>query len=115
MLTKFQNKIPLLDVTNLTFAKASWYLTELSNVVTGQVYHNKGEMNCESTNIIYLVTYMKCLEQYLGSAKKFKSRFRIHTSDVKTKNDRCSTARDFNNKCWSSFLPFFCIFTCPAH
>ena len=30
---------------------------------------------------------MKCLEQYVGSAIKFKSRFRIHKSDTKTKKD----------------------------
>ena len=28
---------------------------------------------------------MKCLEQYVGSATKFKSRFRIHKSDIKLK------------------------------
>ena len=31
---------------------------------------------------------MKCLEQYVGSAIKFKSRFRIHKSDIKTKKGR---------------------------
>ena len=45
---------------------------------------------------------MKCLEQYVGSAIKFKSRFRIHKSDIKTKKDRCGTARHFNNKCCNS-------------
>ena len=41
----------------------------------GKVYYIKGEMNCESTNIIYLITCMRCLEQYAGSAIKFKNRF----------------------------------------
>ena len=49
---------------------------------------------------------MKCLEQYVGSAIKFKSRFRIHKSDIKTKKDRCGTARHFNNKCCNSSNPF---------
>ena len=70
--------------------------------VTGKVYYIKGEMNCESTNVIYLITCMKCLEQYVGSAITFKSRFRIHKSDIKTKKDRCGTARHFNNKCCNS-------------
>ena len=74
--------------------------------VTGKVYYIKGEMNCESSNIIYLITCMKCLEQYVGSAIKFKSRFRIHKSDIKTKKDRCGTARHFNNKCCNSSNPF---------
>ena len=38
--------------------------------VTGKVYYIKGEMNCESTNIIYLIESMKCLKQSLGSAIK---------------------------------------------
>ena len=53
--------------------------------VTGKVCYIKGEMNFESTNIIYLITCMKSVEQYVASATKFKSRFRIHKSDIKTK------------------------------
>ena len=74
--------------------------------VTGKMYYIKGEMNCEISNIIYLITCMKCLEQYVGSAIKFKSRFRIHKFDIKTKKDRCGTARYFNNKCCDSSNPF---------
>ena len=40
-----------------------------------------------------------CGDQYIGSAIDFKTRFRIHKSDIKTKKDRCGTARHFNNKC----------------
>ena len=82
--------------------------------VTGKMYYIKGQMNCESTNIIYLIACTKCLEQYVGSAIKFESRPRIHKSDVKTKKDRCQTARYFDNK-MTSFLQSLCIFTCPAH
>ena len=74
--------------------------------VTDKVYYIKGEMNCESTNIIYLITCIKYLEQYVGSATKFKSRFRIQKSDIKTKKERCGTARHFNNKCCHSSNPF---------
>ena len=63
-------------------------------------------MNRESSNIIYLITCMKCLKQYVGSAIKFKSIFRIHKSDIKTKKDRCGTVRHFNNKCCDSSNPF---------
>ena len=74
--------------------------------VTGKVYYIKGEMNCERTNFIYLITCIKCLEQYVGSATKFKSRFRIHKSNIKNKKDRCGTTRHFNNKCYHSSDPF---------
>ena len=71
----------------MTFAKITWYLT-FRCTVTGKVYYIKGEMNCGSSNIIYLITCMKCLEQYVGSAIKLKSRLRIHKSDIKTKKGR---------------------------
>ena len=35
----------------------------------------------------------------------FKSRFRIHKSDIKTKKDRRGTARHFNTKCTDSSNP----------
>ena len=44
-------------------------------------------MNFESTIAFYAITCMKCLQQYVDSASKFKSR--IHKSDKKTKKDRC--------------------------
>ena len=72
----------------------------------GKVYYIKGEMNCQNTNTIYLIPCMTCLEQYAGSATKFKSRFRIHKSNIKTKKDRFGTARYFNNKCCHSSNPF---------
>ena len=42
------------------------------------------------------------LESYAGSAIKFKSRFIIYKSDIKTRKDRWGTARYFNNKCYNS-------------
>ena len=62
--------------------------------ITGKVYYTKGEMNYESTDIIYLITSMKCLELHV------QSRFRIDKSDdIQTKKDCGGTARHFNNKC----------------
>ena len=62
--------------------------------VSGKVYYIKCEMNRESSKIIYLITCTKCLEQYDGSAIKFKSRFRIDKSGIKI------------NKCRNSPNPF---------
>ena len=70
------------------------------------MYYVKGEMNCESSNLIYSITCIKCLEQYVGSAIKFKCRFRFQKSGIKTKKDRCGTARHCNNKCCNSSNPF---------
>ena len=68
--------------------------------VTGKSYFIRGQLNCESINVIYLITCSKCLEQYVGSAVKFKTRFRIHKSIIKTKKERCGSARHFNSKCY---------------
>ena len=38
-------------------------------------------------------------DQYIGPAIDFNSIFIIHKSDIKTKKDRCGTARHFNSKC----------------
>ena len=61
--------------------------------VTGKSYSITGQLKCESINVVYLITCSKCLEQYIGSAVKFKTRFRIHKSDIKTKKERCGSAR----------------------
>ena len=53
--------------------------------VTGKSYFIKGQLNCETINVIYLIACSKCLEQYEDSAVKFKNRFQIHKSDIKTK------------------------------
>ena len=57
-------------------------------------------MSCYSSYGIYLISCKNCEDQYIGSAIDFKARFRIHKSDIKTKKDRCGTARHFNNKCF---------------
>ena len=62
--------------------------------VTDKTYLIKGNLSCDSCNVIYLITCSKCREKYIGSAIKF----RTHKSDIKTNKDRCGTARDFNNK-----------------
>ena len=75
-------------------------------IVTRKMYWIKGEINCQSTTIIYLIMCLKCLEQYVGSAIKFKSRFEIHKPDIKTKKVHRGTARYFGNKCCHSSNPF---------
>ena len=68
---------------------------------TGKTCFNKGNWSCDSCNSFYFITCSNCREQYEGSAINFKQRFRIYKSDIKTKKNRCGTARHFNNKCCS--------------
>ena len=69
--------------------------------VTGKTFFIKGNLSCDSCNVIYLITCSNCRVQYAGSAINLKQRFRICKSDIKTNKDRCSTARRFKNKCCS--------------
>ena len=69
--------------------------------VAGKTYFIKGNLSCDSCNVIYLKTCSNCREQYVGSAIDFKQRFKIHKSDIKTNKYHCGTASHFNNKCYS--------------
>ena len=75
--------------------------SKFRSTVTGKTYFIKGNLSCDSFNVIYLLTYSNCREQNVGSAINFKQRFRINKSDIKTNKDRCGGARHFNNKCCS--------------
>ena len=74
--------------------------------VTGKSYFIRGQLNCESIDVIYFITCSKCIEQYVGSAVKFKTRFQIHKSYIKTKKERCGNARHFNSECYHDTNPF---------
>ena len=66
--------------------------------VTGRFYNVRGNLSCNSSNVIYLISCKNWEDQYIGSPIDFKARFRIHNSDIKSKKHRCSTARHFNTK-----------------
>ena len=65
--------------------------------VTGNANFVKGNLPCDSCNVIYLITCPNCREQYIESAINFK-KSRIHKSDIKSNKDCRGTARCFNNK-----------------
>ena len=67
--------------------------------VTSKTLFIKGNLSCDSSNDIYLITCFNCREQYAGLAMNFKQIFRTHKSDIET--DPCGIARYFNSKCCS--------------
>ena len=75
--------------------------------VTGKKYFVKGELHCNSCNVIYLVEYSNCKQQYIGSALNFNQGFMIHKSHIKTNKDCCGTARHFSNVCCHPSNPHF--------
>ena len=55
-----------------------------------------GSFCSNSPNVVYFIFFCKNYgDQYVGSSTDFKARFRIYKSDIKTKKDRCGTARHF--------------------
>ena len=56
-----------------------------------------------------MISYSNSDDQYEGSALDFKSRFRIHRSDIKTKKDKGGIARNFSTKCTDSSNPYKCL------
>ena len=61
----------------------------------------RGKLCCISSNVIYLISWKLCKEEYVGSALQdnFKPRFRVHKSDVITGKNRCGVAKHSFTKC----------------
>ena len=79
---------------------------KFTSKVIDKTYYIKGDLSCNSKNVIYVITCDKCKDDYVGSALDFNPRFRAHKSDIKTKKERCGTSRHFNEKCLCSTSPF---------
>ena len=63
-------------------------------------FNSKINVNCQSENIIYLITCTTCEVQYVGQTRnRILQRFQGHFHDIKTNNDT-TVARHFN-KCLS--------------
>ena len=61
-------------------------------------FPTKVNVNCQSENLIYLITCMTCGVQYVGQTKNgILTRFQGHYQDIKTKSDT-TVARHFK-KC----------------
>ena len=90
------------------------YFTEspsFRSFATRKIYHIKQNLNCSSSNVIYLASCNKCKLQYVGSTStQFKVRFRNHKSAMLTNKNTCEVAIHFNNSPHSlSDFSFMCI------
>ena len=66
---------------------------------TCKKYKIRGQLSCNSINVIYFITCSACNDQHVGSSVKFKEHFRVHKSDSTTGKDRCGVAKHFISKC----------------
>ena len=67
--------------------------------ITDRFCNVRDNLSCNSSNVVYLISCRNCQNQHIESVINFKSRFRIHKRDIKSKKDRCGTARNFNTNC----------------
>ncbi|PJE77742.1 hypothetical protein CI610_03332 [invertebrate metagenome] len=63
---------------------------------TTEVFNMKQDLNCNSKNVIYLITCRKCDSQYVGQTSlSLRDRFTRHRFDIRHKKDK-PVARHFN-------------------
>ena len=83
------------------FKNYTVFKTEFTCTATGKTYKVRGILTSKSENIVYLLGYKKCKQQYVGCAfqSNFKLRFRVHKSDIITGKVRYGVAKHFLINC----------------
>ena len=71
-------------------------------MATRKCYKIKGNLSCNSDNVIYLITCYCCTLRLIGSAITFKERFCIHQSDINPVKKRCGAAKQVSGYCTSA-------------
>ena len=68
-----------------------------TSTTTSKSFSSKKEINCQSSNVIYLITCKHCKIQYVGQTRnRLLTRFQGHYHDVKNRNDT-TVSRHFNS------------------
>ena len=82
---RFRRYCPLIDRTGV-----------LISTHTGRRYHSMKHANCQSSNLIYVITCEHCGIQYVGQTKnRILQRFQGHIFDI-SHNTNTTVARHFN-------------------
>lgn len=64
---------------------------------TGRTYDSPTNYNCETTNVVYLITCNRCKKQYVGeTSRSFRKRMLEHKNYVRRKDMSTATGRHFN-------------------
>ena len=68
----------------------------ITGTVNNKKFNSKIHVNCQSSNLIYLITCKNCSIQYVGQTKNcLLTRFQGHYFDIKSQNDT-TVSRHFN-------------------
>ena len=67
--------------------------------ITNKEYKIRGSLNCETTNVVYLITCKKCQIQYVGTTgNSINTRFTGHKCNI-NKNTNTTVGIHFNQNC----------------
>ena len=73
-----------IGIINDDTCNALYLSNEFESTVTGKRYHINSKYDCNSINVIYLLTCKRCRKQYFGSTvTKFRLRFNQYKSNIK--------------------------------
>ena len=75
------------------------FLVETNQIVsfsTGEKFKIRGNLNCESKNVIYCINDIFCNLQNVGHSKNFKTRFSNYKSHIKSNNQGCNLYKHWN-------------------
>ena len=76
------------------------HMGSIISKTTGQKFYTMVNVNCQSSNLIYLITCKNCSVQYVGQTKnRLITRFQGHHFDIQNQND--TTVSRHYNKCAS--------------
>ena len=63
---------------------------------TGETFQIRQHITCRTANVIYVITCIKCIQQYVGETSNcIRTRANQHRSDITTANKNISTVRHF--------------------
>ena len=86
----------------------------ITSNATNLVYKLKHDLNCNSSNIIYLIQCGNCGMQYVGQSKRsLRGRFNNHRYDIENERNSVVSAH-FNRACFIGDCKIIPIFKCPT-
>ena len=86
---------------DVTYVRIIWCSKKFTCTTTGKAYMVRDDLTCKSDNVVHLISWKRCKQQYVGSAfeSNFKTSFRVHKSDINIGKDRRGVAKYSLNNC----------------
>jgi hypothetical protein len=84
--------------------------SETISLENGQTFQVRANMNCNSSNLLYIITCNGCKKQYIGETGDIlRNRMRVHRQQIRDKNTRMLNVSEHIDQCAKVF-PYFSVF-----